>query len=387
MSRLVRLLAALVSLAGSCVAASYALALSSAAGQGAWSLFPAQAFKIVCRRDPEGCPPDLALTAAKHAPLGATALADQLMAEGPGEQRADLAALVLRQDTRSELARVILAEEALSAGDRAAFLQLYLPLFATDRRQSAAYADVLAALSEDPELYALVEIHVREERPGWGGQYLGALAGRAGLPLGEMIDLYAEFPKAQPGLLAQMTKTGNWRGAYLAFHEFLSSGALTREAGMPALSVPYNPDLLQLEAPSPFNWRVHGQGAEWLGKGGVYAYFQGRRPETFLTQSLPLAPGAWRISATMSGEVSETGGHFRWQLSCAASGKRFAAFEVRGLTSSPAEQAFEFDHPAGVCDFATLSLIGVPGTFPQPARLEVTQVRLAPNIPGQGVPE
>jgi hypothetical protein len=191
-----------------------------------------------------------------------------------------------------------------------------------------------------------------------------------------MIPLYAEFPSAQPGLLGKLTASGRWMGAYILFSEFLSKGALAREADLPALSVPYNPGLLELKAPPPFNWQVLGQGAEWTEGGGVYAFFQGRRGETFLVQTFPLSPGPWRLAAGMSGDVSETGGWFRWQLACAGGSPVIERFEVHDLSAAPADYSFDFEQAQQGCAFVTLSLIGVPGTFPQPARIEVSSVRL-----------
>ena len=380
MTPLVRAAGAIGGLAAALLAGLYAGALSPGAPAFAKGLFPASSFEVRCRQEgAPGCGQEAALAAAANAPLGARALGQQLgeiYAGGEAGGRAELAALVLSQDPRSELARVVLAEAALVSGDREAFLRLYLPLFETDRPQSAAYADALASVSGDPELFRLIEAHVRSAQPYWGPQYLASLAGAASVPLADMIPLYAEFPAAQSGLLGKLAASGRWTSAYVLFTELLSKGALAREPGLPALSVPYNPQLLEVKAPPPFNWQVVGQGAEWVEGGGVYAFFQGRRGETFLVQSFPLPPGAWRFTARMSGDVSETGGWFRWQLACAGGSPVINLFEVHELTAAPAEYGFDFEPALPGCEFVTLSLIGVPGTFPQPARIEVNSVRL-----------
>ena len=380
MTLVIRLAEAIAALSAALVASIYALALSAPAPAFARSLFPAAYHEEICEKPDAGaCGPAEARQAAAHAPLGAPALTQALSKAyeegGDGDLR-PLAGLVLSQDPRSELARIVIAEDALSRGDRAAFLELYLPLFATDRRQAGVYADVLAAVSGDRDLFGLVERHVQEAQPYWGGLYLSALAGTGQVPLGDMMALYAEFPSAQPGLLGKLTASGRWTSAYVIFTEFLSIGALRREAGMPPLSVPFNPQLLDLKAPAPFNWRIQGQGAEWLEGGGVYAFFQGRRGETFLVQSFPLPAGNWRLVADMSGDVSETGGWFRWQVACAGGAPVLARLEIHELSAAPAEYAFPFTHAAAGCEFVTLSLIGVPGTFPQPARIEVRSVHL-----------
>ena len=384
MTPLVRAAGAIGGLAGALLACLYALALSTEAPAFARGLFPASSFEVGCAGDGAAtCGAEAALAAAAGAPLGAQALSQKLEQAYAGVEvntRVDLASLVLRQDPRSELARVILAERALTGGDWERFLKLYLPLFETDRRQSAAYADALASVSSDPDLFRLIETHVRGAQPYWGPQYLESLAGSASVPLAEMIPLYAEFPSAQPGLLGKLSASGRWMGAYILFSEFLSKGALAREADLPALSVPYNPVLLELKAPPPFNWQLRGQGADWVEGGGVYAFFQGRRGQIFLVQTFPLSPGPWRLAARMSGNVSETGGWFRWQLACAGGSPVIERFEVHDLSAAPADYSFDFEQAEQGCAFVTLSLIGVPGTFPQPARIEVSSVRLEKGL-------
>jgi hypothetical protein len=88
----------------------------------------------------------------------------------------------------------------------------------------------------------------------------------------------------------------------------------------------------------------------------------------------------------MSGEVSETGGWYRWQLACAAGGPALYVFDVQDLGSAPRAHEFAFEHPQGACPYVTLSLIGVPGTFPQPARIEVDRVSLSAALPGEVAP-
>lgn len=381
-----RLVAGIAGAAAALAAGLYAFAVWQPSGETGAALFPAARLAFVCADDP-GCEPGLAARAGVHAPLGAPALGQRLttahLSAEPGE-RAALARLVLSQDARSELARVILAEEAYAAGDHEAFLSLYLPLFDTDRRQTAVYADVLAALSADRELFARLAPRVQQARPHWGGAYLAAVAGKGGVPVSGLVGLYTEFPAAQRGLLSQLTRSGNWAGAYILFSEFITRGALAGAA--PPLTVPYNPELVRTDAPQPFNWQVRRQGAEWLEGGGVYAFFQGRKGETFLTQTFPLGAGSWRLLARLSGEVSETGGWYRWHLTCAGGGPALLVFDVQRLGSAPVAHEFGFEKPAGACEFVTLALIGVPGTFPQPARIEVAEVRLLPGQAGEGAP-
>lgn len=377
MSRLLRGAAALASLIAAAVSALYAAALITEPGTGAARLFPAQAYSAGCLQT-AACSPEAARLSAPRRPLHVAALEAELArlyGAGGAEAQFRLATLVHRHNPRSELARIVLAEAALSGGDQDRFLGLFLPVFQTDRRQTALYADVLANLSRDAAVFDRVARYLREERPGWAGAYLGALTHRGELAPGALVGLYAEFPEAQAAFLQRLVQGGNHAGAYLAFNEFVSGGALAR-AYAPALSVPYNPALHDLAAPAPFNWRLNRQGAEWLAGGGVYAFYQGRRAETFLSQTFPLAPGNWELSARISGDVAETGGNFRWRMTCAPTGKHLAEADILQLSSAPSRRTYLLAVPRGSCDFVTLSLVGVPGTFPQPARIELRDLDL-----------
>lgn len=315
------------------VSAIYALVLTGALGARP-AVFAGAALEAACLREDEACTLSAVTQLAASAPLGrrplAMALAERLGA-GDGGAAAVLAPLVFERDARSAAARVQLAEAAYRAGDPAQFLSLYLPLFETDRAQGHLYAEALAQLSADDALFTLVEAHVRGARPYWGGAYLTALAGQPDVPLTGLISLYAEFP------------------------------------------------------PAPFNWQLWGQGAEYLEGGGIYAFFQGRQAETFVSQTFPLSAGAYRFTARMSGQVSETGGWFRWRLVCAGTSDEIAAFDMKRLSAAPADEMVDLSVPGGACEFVTLSLSGVPGTFPQPARIEVLTVKLEnADAPGAG---
>jgi hypothetical protein len=75
--------------------------------------------------------------------------------------------------------------------------------------------------------------------------------------------------------------------------------------------------------------------------------------------------------------VTETGGFFRWQIACADGGPALARFDVRALEAAPSRGAWDFELAPGTCPYQRLSLHGVPGGFPRPARIELKSVRLS----------
>jgi hypothetical protein len=389
MSVLVRLCGALTALALACLALAYALSLAGISVPGP-DPFARSKAEAVCLMSGSPCDGARLVPLSGLAPIADEPLSGLLreaFEAGDLERARQLAPLVFARDKRNELGRLLMAQEALAGGDKQAFLRLYLPLFSTDGRQGAIYAGALAELSADSQFFAEIERHIRREQPSWAPAYLRILRDRNVTGLKELIGLYKLYPQAQAGLVSQLVREGDWRRAYAVFAEFVLSAqeALPVEE-RPLLSAPFNPDLLEVAAPAPFNWRVYGNGAEFLDGGGVYAFFQGRKAEQFLSQVFPLTGGRYEFVARMSGDVSETGGWFRWQIGCAGSGTRIAAFDVDRLSAAPMEQAFAFDMPEGLCDFVSLSLVGVAGTFPQSARIEIAHISLGRTGPLEAAP-
>lgn len=379
MIAVLRRMAAAACLAGAGLSAVYAFRLSGAETGLPSGLFEYSALDRRCADDGAACSADAFGRLALQAPLDGRALSGLLAKQyraGLAAEDSGLAELVLRRDPRAELARVVLAEGALAAGEEEHFLTLYLPLFQTDPSRTQVYADTLAVLSRDPALFASLRAYILEDRPGWGRFYLRALAVEDRVSTQGKIALYAEYPEVQSALLSRLLADGNWPGAYIVFTELVSSGALARADSSLPLAVPFNARLQANEAPAPFAWTLHGGAAEYMEEGGVYAFYQGRRSEKVLSQTIPLAAGNWRFGARMSGQLSENGGRFRWTLACAGTGTPLASYEVLELGAVASDQFFNVSVPPGTCGFATLTLEGVSGMFPQPARIEVREVSL-----------
>lgn len=382
-----RLAAALVFLGLGVAALLYASAAAPGAGRGADKpvVFAWTAADRACFEAYEDCDSETLTARAASAPLSARPFALQLVEEivsGDEQGAADMAAQVLARDPRSRDARQVLAAQALRAEDHDAFLTLFLPLFEVDAPQRAAYGDFLAALSTRPEIRAALGPRLRKEAP-WAGAYLSALASRGGLAVSDLVELYRYAPAAQAQLLRRLTQAGQWDMAYIAFTDFVSAGAGDEAL---ALSVPFNPRLQASAAPAPFNWAPVSRSAQLQEEGGLYVFYEGRRPETLLVQSFPLSPGEWELIAEQSGDATEAGGFFRWQVACATGGPALFRFDVRSLKAAETAEGWDFDLAPGSCPYATLSLNGVPGSFPRPARIEVGSVRLMKRRPGAAAP-
>ena len=331
-----------------------------------------------CTEQLDACQPGRLLELAASAPLSERPFSIQL---GQSETRsAQLAHRLLRRDPRSSLARLTLAEHALRGGNQTEFLALFLPLFQTDRASADTYARVLAELGRDQGFRKEIAALLGADPPYWGERYITALSQTVALPVSEFTALARNYPRAQRALLKRMTQAGQWNAAYLAFIEFLSAPQPEDDEARLALTVPFNPALVEHSAPPPFNWRINSNGAEFLQAGGVYAFYQGRKAETFLTQVFPLSPGSHTIEIVQSGEASQASGYFRWTLACADSNTQLAELDVIDLKTAPGIYALEIVLEPYACAYQRLSLKGIAGTFPQPARIEVKSVRLQKQV-------
>jgi len=373
-----RLLAGAAAFAGAALSALLALVLTGEPGPGP---FAHKAFSFRCVQAEAGCAAQGLIPLAGRAPLDARGFEAAMQAAfeaGETDAARRLAAHVLKRNTRSNLARFILASEAAEKGDPDRFLSLYLPQFRIDPRGESVnlFARVLAAYSRDPQYFTRLERHVLEARPSWGAAYLGALLADGALPRAGLSRMFAEYPAAQPALLSEMMKAGEAEEAYGLFADWLSEGALAREPPVLELTRPFNPGLLDSPAPYPFNWQLHSAAAEYVSGGGVYVFFEGRKAETFLSQIFPLEAGDWRLRLRVSGQASETGGSFRWRLACADGSGMIASHDLKGLGAAPSDSLFDLSPSPEACPFVRLSLEGVPGMFPQPSRLEVHKVSL-----------
>jgi len=297
---------------------------------------------------------DLKKLGSAYSGLKAERVAERLSETETPDQAAILARYLLQLDPRSEQARLVLAQAAYERGDYESLLTVYTPLFDTDPSQRPAYAQILAELSRIEAMRDVVYDYLEYNRPikpfdhlfgkppNWTGLYLRELAKQDSLSDADLLPFFELYPKHQSYLISRILKRQDWLGAYITFASLLDG---PQSHGMPGLSIPYNPEFLELEKPRPFNWSLSSRNSEWLENGGMYAYFQGRRKERFVQQSFPLNPGRYVLKAFASGEVSKTGGWFRWNLACTPSNQLLAGQDIQDLKVAVTQTDMSFQVP------------------------------------------
>jgi len=359
------------------VAASYAAAVwpkAQSAGRIATPFAWTDALSW-CEHQENVCASRALVPLAHRAPLSPKPFAAKVreaLEDGDTEAATGLSAELLKRDPRSVVARLVLAEAALREKDTQRFAELYFPLFEIRRSEATSYANLLAGLSDDQAVYKQVATKLKEA-PYWGPRYLMQISDMGVASPAELISLYKYFPNDQGTFLTNLTRTGRWDLAYIAFVEFNESLPSERRL---QITSPFNPSLVANSAPSPFNWHIDSKGGEFLANEGVYFYYQGRIEEVLLSQSFPLIESKYEFEVMASGQASPENGWFQWQLKCSDGKKVLAEFDISTLSSTPGELRFSFDGSDAECAFVTLTLLGVPGDFPAPSRIRIGRVKL-----------
>lgn len=157
----------------------------------------------------------------------------------------------------------------------------------------------------------------------------------------------------QARLLNGLIREGAYERAYALWQQ-LSGFAGPR----PLL---FNPDFRRVAAPPPFNWSFASSGAGFAEpeNGTMRVLYFGRENATLASQLLLLPPGAYRLSAPVSGGAAPQS--LAWTVSCVPTGTQLVEL---GLGSSSTAAGI-FEVPAGGCPAQTLELKGRAQDMPQ----------------------
>ena len=278
----------------------------------------------------------------------------------------DAARIIFGRNPRHEAARLFLANEALQKGRPEEFVELYKGLFNTDRKNARRYAKHLAEVTVANELYDAV-LPALDDEPYWGRDYLRFALAEPQTDIRPLLPAFRITPSAQGDYLRMLIQLRRWEEAYAAFQTFVSLPK-DRDERL------YDPELNKEDGPTPFNWQLSGT-TDFRPGGGIEAFFNGRGTPTFMRQTLPLGEGEFLFTSEMSGYASEDVGRYEWVLRCDETGE--VLMKAGPIQLSGAPQIFEHKVVADeTCNFATLTLQGVAGRFPQSSDIRVQEVSL-----------
>ena len=284
-----------------------------------------------------------------------------------------LARATLARSPRNLPARLLLTEEARRGGDgRAALIHLDR-LMALDGARSDVYLDLIVALaSEAGGADAFTERLALE--PFWADGAVRRL-NAAGGDMDRLLVYNTLTPSARPDLIARLLEGRGVEAAFIAWLSFLPP----EEA--PSFSWPYDGTFEARPGLTPFNWTLYAPRAELMPGGGLYVSFIGRGRSLLAEQTMLLRPGAYRLSAMLSGEGRQSAGALGIALECRTGGE-IAALALTDLTQDPRARALDFIIPPEGCPAQRLILRGEPGEYPQRIRAEVSSIVIEPVSEG-----
>jgi hypothetical protein len=295
-----------------------------------------------------------------------------LAVKGGDYRRAEMLLLQARHlEPRSPAARFLLADlylrtgRALMAMREMAVLNRLVPASASGLAPAlAAYAREGGGLAE---VRAIIDAY-----PELEPQLLAQLATDA-----RNADLILSLAKPrktpidaswQAILLSKLVENGGYAKAYQLW---------TRFAGVPPQAPGlFNPDFSSSNAPPPFNWELsRGSGGVADAKGGgLEILYFGREDLVLARQLLLLAPGRYRLTMNVSGQVGDANG-IRWKVICLPS-KRVAL----DLPIRPGTVGGDFATGQG-CAAQRLELAAEGEEFPERSEVRISGLKLV-RAPG-----
>ena len=308
-----------------------------------------------------------------RAPLSASALAFEglsALRAGDGALADKAFAASYRRDPRNEAARIWIAQRAIDGGDMALAIKLLDGLIAIGPERSQLYLEAMAQLASLPGGAVAVGTRL-ESQPWWAGQVVSRL-NKTLLDLDLLLELNRRTLATQGEYMARVLKEA---GPEIAFRYWLR---LVPEAEAARFTWPYDGELRNKPAPTPFNWTLHSDLAEFMPGGGLDLTYLGRGRLALLEQTLLLGPGRYRLVAKLSGDARDNGGGFGWSVACVSDASELGRVIARPLTSKSKSYTFEFVVPATDCPDQRLLLGGEPGEFPIRAHAELQSVAIIP---------
>ena len=298
----------------------------------------------------------------------------QLAGNGRLASRAFLAAKL--RDGRSIPARYFLAEQYFRSGDAALGLREIALLARMVPNGVVGLAPFIATYAKDarnrPQLLSLFRSDPQLEEAAL--TTLASDAGNADLVL-ELANSSNRRPLWANRLLETLVAARQYEKAH---------GIWARLAHIaPSLNqLVFDPGFKGSDAPPPFNWTFASSTvgfAERQPGGRLHVIFYGQEDGALATQLLVLAPGRYRLTMGVTGDLSHAGS-LSWIVTCATSNTTLVS--LRLSDSKLAAQGVTFDVPAD-CPAQQFQLAGNAPELPQQADVTVSGLNLS-RVPGNG---
>lgn len=277
------------------------------------------------------------------------------------------------RDKRNNTARFVSALDPVKIQNADDFLKTYLPLFSTAEWNSQVlYAKHLASLTVDNSVFNSLALEL-SKMPVRGSLILKEIMLADTREPDDLAPLIQLYPELQTPYLNHLIKTKRTPEAQTVF--FKITGTSENEVNRP-----YNPKLLDIASPSPFNWYFNPKLTKMIPNGGVYVSFSEDRRSGVMYQIVNLAPGNHVLSAQMSGSAtSDIIGGFQWSISCLSTNQQISTEKLDRLKPARETIKIPFSVPEENCTFQRLSLQALPGQFGKVYTTEVSEVTIIPD--------
>ena len=171
----------------------------------------------------------------------------------------------------------------------------------------------------------------------------------------------------QQRLFSRLIEKGDFERARAIWEKM--SGARVPRAGL------FNPVFGSVPAPPPFNWEFPStSGGVAEPRNGLHVLYYGRENLVLARQLTMLSPGAYRLTMTVTGDVSDAGA-IRWTVTCLPGGNAILELPL-SAPKSPAHIGGGFTVPAG-CAAQRIELAARSQDMNERADVQISDLRLA----------
>ncbi|MEL7111014.1 MAG: hypothetical protein AAGL99_17270 [Pseudomonadota bacterium] len=187
----------------------------------------------------------------------------------------------------------------------------------------------------------------------------------------ELADVVSAYPDVQPIYLQYLIDRGLISQAYDAWTRYVERD-LSQLAG-----AIYNGSFVADDAPSPFNWNLNSNFAEYMSTDGLYVTHRGNANTPIASQIITGAPGPFILRTTVSGQIPRRGAVLVWRVSCLSDRSVLAELRVvlqKNNERERLEQAGQI--PDRDCDFQLLELMGLVSEYPLTSIVKVAAIEL-----------
>jgi len=319
---------------------------------------------------------DLQRELAIKAPLNPlpfeTALSLEAGGGNAGKARA-LAGATLSRQPRSLAARLYLFKLAADLTYYEELIAEYEILYALNTISRDTLSDAFFGVFDQAQDWSIV-VEYLESTPETAASLLPIVIEKAWakIDLSPVIDRYPRFQSKYLWKLIENNQIALAHEAWLHF-EGLTLDDLS--------SIPFNYQLQERSEGEPFNWSLNSEVAEYLSGGGIYINYRGRDRTVIARQIVDLEEGVYLLRAEAGGRMTKRGGNLSLSLECALDRELLAELEV-ALERFDELEFFQTEVSIGAeeCDFQQLILRGVPGAFPETAKITVQSIQFLKSV-------